>query len=192
VLIRIFTLILLLPVVAHGEWHLLGYGGFFSRVQPERLELATFRTGPTATTTPMAGFGGGGSIWKVLVDGSLLVATAGESNVFIGPARQVEQRTNGHALMAEGGAGWPLLRIAGFETSARAGYGATRLHLGDELPFEEDRRFWTYGLAATRRTGSRFILRVDARSIQFGKGSDTPYTLGRFNIAVLGGFGLRF
>jgi hypothetical protein len=188
---KVIILILLLPEIAAAEWNVVGYGGAWTRIQAQRLELFGFRSSPASTVTPALGFGGGRTIWKVRVDGSFLYARTGQTDTIIGFTREFTETVNGSTLAAEGGAGWPLLKLKGFQTFARAGYGTARIRVPTEIAIGDNRRFWTYGLAATRPFRSRFLLRIDARNVYF-TGEEIPPTLGRHNVVVLGGFGLRF
>lgn len=189
--IRIFALIMVFPLFGEAQTDVVGYGGVVSRVQAERFDFETFRGGPASTQTPAFGFGGGTSIWKVRIDGSILRTQTGETNVFVGPVREVEQTAQGSALFAEFGAGWPFLKAAGFRAIARAGIGAVRVRVPMALPIEDDQRFWTYGISVSRPVGSRYLIRIDARNVHFQE-ENVPQTLGRYNVIVLAGFGLRF
>ena len=189
--IRIFALILALPIFAEAQSDVVGYGGMLTRVQAERFDFETFRGGPASTHTPTIGFGGGTSIWKVRVDGSVLRTQTGETNVFVGPTREVEETTQGSALFAEFGAGWPFLSAAGFRATVRTGIGTVRVRIPTVLPIEHDQKFWTYGFAVSRPIGSRYLIRIDARNVQFPE-DEVPQTLGRYNVIIMGGFGLRF
>jgi hypothetical protein len=188
---KVIVLILLLPRIASAEWNVIGYAGAWTRVKAQRFELFGFRSGPASTTTAALGVGGGRTIWKVRVDGSLLLTRTGETDTIIGFTREFTETVNGSALAAEGGAGWPLLKLAGFQSFARAGYGVARIRVPTQVSIEDNQRFWTYGLAATRPFRERFVIRIDARNVQF-TGEETPPTLGRYNVVVMGGFGLRF
>jgi hypothetical protein len=188
---KIIVLILLLPNIASAEWNVVGYAGAWTRIQAQRFELFGFRSSPASTVTPALGFGGGRTIWKVRVDGSLLYTRTGETDTIIGFTREFTETVNGSTLTAEGGAGWPLLKLGGFQSFARAGYGVARIRVPTQVAIEDNRRFWTYGLAATRPFGSRFLIRIDARNVHF-TGEEIPPTLGRYNVVVFGGFGLRF
>ena len=188
---KVVVLILLLPGLASAEWNVVGYAGAWTRVKAQRFELFGFRSSPASTVTPALGVGGGKTIWKVRVDGSLLHTRTGETNTIIGFAREVTETVNGSTLAVEGGAGWPLLKLAGFQSFARAGYGVSRIRVPTQIAIEDNRRFWTYGIAATRPFRSRFLIGIDARNIHY-TGEEIPPTLGRDNIVVLGGFGLRF
>jgi len=189
--LRVIALILFLPWTLTAQSYISGYGGSFSRLKPEAFDFDTFRSGPTSTTTPVFGAGGGTKIWKILADANLLVSRTGQTNVIIGFSRAIEINASGHALLIDGGAGWPLLRIAGFQTAARGGYGFARVRVPTEIPIEDDRHFWTYGIVASRPLLSRYVLRFDVRNVHFGR-EETPLTLGRFNVIVLAGFGLKF
>jgi hypothetical protein len=189
--LRIVALILWLPAAATAQSYVAGYGGILHRLQTGSFDFPTFRSGPTSLTSAAGGAGGGTRIWKVDVDASILFLKTGQTNVIIAPTRQIEVSSSGHAVLMEAGGGWPLIRIAGFQTGARAGYGLARVRVPTEIPIEDDRRFWTYGLYASRPFRSHFVLRVDARNVHFHP-DEFPLTLGRYNVVVLGGFGLKF
>ena len=158
---KVVVLILLLPGIASAEWNVVGYAGAWTRVKAQRFELFGFRSSPASTVTPALGAGGGKTIWKVRLDGSLLYTRTGETNTIIGFAREVTETVNGSTLAAEGGAGWPLLKLAGFQSFARAGYGVSRIRVPTQIAIEDNRRFWTYGIAATRPFRSRYLIRID-------------------------------
>ena len=183
--------ILILPALAGAQTHAVAYGGVLNRIQADRLDFGSYKSGTAATATPVVGAGGGRRIWRIRVDGSFLFTRTGETEVFTGPARQIARTATGSSMMWEGGAGWPLVKVLGFQTVARGGYGSARIRIRAELPIEDDRRFWTYGIAGTRPVGKRYILRIDLRNLQFGR-EETAQTLGRFNAVALAGFGLRW
>jgi hypothetical protein len=135
--------------------------------------------------------GGGTTIWKIGVDGTFMLARTGLTDVFVGPSREIDESTAGSVALADIGATYRLLRIAGFQTEVRGGYGTSRVRIGTLIPIEDDRRYWTYGIAMFRPVASRYILRLDARNIHF-KRDEVPQTLGQFNVVVLAGFGMRF
>jgi hypothetical protein len=190
-ILRIIALILCLPAAAAAQSFIAAYGGTLHRRDTGSFDFPTFRSGPTSLTSPVGGAGGGTRIWKVDADGSIVFLKTGQTDVIIGPTRQIELSSSGHAVVMEAGGGWPLIKIAGFQTAARAGYGLARVRVPTEIPIEDDRRFWTYGLYATRPFRDHFVLRIDARNIHFHR-DEFPQTLGRFNVMVFGGFGLKF
>lgn len=191
VLIVILIAVMILPSLAGAQTHVVAYAGTLSRIQADRLGLSSYKSGPASTTTPMVGAGVGTKLWKIRVDGSFLFTRTGESEVFTGPARQIERTARGSGMMWEAGAGWPLLKIFGFQTVARGGYGSARIRIAADLPIEDDRRFWNYGIVGTRPIGTRYILKIDVRNIHFGR-ETTAQSLGRFNAVTLAGFGLRW
>jgi hypothetical protein len=174
-----------------AEWHVTGTAGTLSRLQAEVLNLSSFRSGPESITTPVIGFEGGKSIWKVTVDGTFLSTSTGQSETISGPASQFRQTTRGRALLLDGGGEWPIVRIAGFQILARGGYGTSRVHVPTDVPIDDHRQFWNYGLVGIRNVGKRYIVRIDVRNVHFRR-QEIPETLGRFNVIATGGFGLRF
>ena len=105
--------------------------------------------------------------------------------------RSLERTANGHVVMLEVGGGWRLAGFKGFDLAARAGYGTARVRVPTEVVIEADQRFWNYGLTGMRKIGSRYVLRLEIRNVQFRK-DFVPQTLGRANIIALGGWGIRF
>src|SRR6185503_8616224 len=95
--LRVIALILFLPWTLAAQSYVAGYGGSFSRLQPDEINFTSFRSGPSSTTTPVYGAGGGTRIWKIYVDGNLLVSKTGETNVIIGFTREIEITASGHA-----------------------------------------------------------------------------------------------
>lgn len=187
----LIVLTMALPSPVSAEWHMTGLLGTLTRLQADRLDFLSFRSGPVSTTSPTFAVEGGRSIWKLTVDGTLLSSSTGMTEVFIGPALQTTRTTRGHALLLDGGAEWPISNIGGFRLRARAGYGTARVHVPTEIPIDDHRQFWTYGFVGTREFGRRYLLRLDIRNAHFRR-EEIPETLGRFNVMALAGFGLRF
>jgi len=179
------------PKVAFAEWHATGFLGGVSRIQAESLNLTGFKSGPSSTTTTALGLGGGRSLWKFTVDATFLRSSSGQTTTIVGPSKRFTETANGHAWFFDGGVAWPFRYIAKFRTSVRVGYGTAHVRVPTEIPIQDDRRFWTYGLVAARNVSSRYRLQLEVRSSQFRRG-EIPTTLGRFNVAVLTGFGVRF
>jgi len=188
---RVAALILLFTTMASAETHVFGYGAVLGRVITNPVNLGPFQSGPISTLSPAIAAGADTSIWKVSVDGLVMLAQTGEKDSFVGPSGSINVVTHGHALTADVGAGWPILSIAGFHTLARAGYGTARVRVPTDVPIQDDRSYWTYGLITSRPVGKRFILRIDVRNLEFRR-DQAPQTLGRFNIVVLAGMGLKF
>ncbi len=189
--IRIAALVLVFPALALAQTHVVGYGGAMWRLQASRLDFTSFRSGPISTVSPVLGAGAATSLWKIRVDGAFLWSPTGEKEVFLGPNRSVEQKTQGTALTADAGGGWPLLKVWGFQTIVRGGYGWARVRVPTQIQIEESRHFWNYGVAATKNISSRYLLRIDVRNIHFRR-EEVPQTLGRSNIATLAGVGFRW
>jgi len=187
----ILFLLLVAQTFTAAEWHTVGYFGGLGRIKADRLSFSSFRSGPVSTLSPVFGIEGGRSIWKVHLDATFLRSTTGETDVIIGPGKTVNQTTKGTSLFFDGGGAWPFWHIAGFETLARVGYGTARVRVPTDVPIQDNRRFWTYGLVATRNIGSHYLLRLDVRNVHFRR-EEIPQTLGRFNAIALAGFGLRF
>jgi hypothetical protein len=173
-----------------AESFVVGYGGLLGRFQSNQLDFASFHSGPSSMVSPGLGFGAGISIWKTGVDGTVLFARTGQEIRVSGPTRETEQSKAGSARFADIGAAYPLFHIAGFNAAVRGGYGSARVRVATEIPIEDDRQYWNYGVALARRAGSRYTLRVDIRNVHFAR-EKIPETLGRFNVVVLVGFGLR-
>jgi hypothetical protein len=183
---------LTIPSLAAAEWNVTGVAGTVTRLQTNPLNFSFFHLGPESTTTPVIGVEGGRSIWKLRVDGTFLRTTTGETLVVVGPALQSSQTNKGRGLLLDGGAEWPISRVAGFQVLARGGYGTVWVHVPTtDLPIDDHRQFWTYGFVGIRNMGSRYIIRIDVRNAHFRR-EEIPETLGRFNVFALGGFGLRF